>query len=762
MADLHLYTPTYLNEIGNPVTFTLYVSSAQYQAPAEILYSGGTIGVSGVNTYTLPYSPVDPETLTLELKYGATTINLVSARDVIYNDSESILMMDAGAATPSPSAYLDYQNSVISIVATNTNYNSIYLTGPDRILAVEGYAISPFFAYNFPAGAITIDYGDETITSYQYSGTEADTFSHTYSTADIYTVSTTAEFVTGSNPSDSITLTKVCTSVIEIVDEIETVYRDVIRINGSSIVTLPYPQAKIPVSEWIDAIPINSVFQKLYDNFKYIEDATAIYQVSPLKYYGWGAIERSIPGYSKIEWHSEHFASSEIESLSSYANITDIWSLNNDTYDNLYIGRTDRVERYTYNHSDRSASSDTAASLEGDTPTRVKSIATDSRDRIYILDSRRLLVKVYAYNSTLGDYVPIFEWGGLGGVTGNTKFYKPNDLFISNDKVFIVDSGNNCIKRFTLGGQWEYTYICPDTSNSDIDDGAPISATLDIDNNLYVVTKTNVVKFSYTGDLIFDLPIQMLTSVPVSVRHHNGFIYILTTTDVIRIFPSGESTNTFATRSLISNELNDYTKIHIDINGNVYITDGTIILRFVDSPVLLDATPRSIDETWTFDEMKIKPNEFVSSLTYNKFFNKLYDNLNTIFHTIEYKVIRNSNNTLAIAPLENCDIGAFEGLPIYKEEIYIGLNEIVTPEVLNRCIRQILIVEQYILDVIMNKYSGCNTGYPASFRVENPILLDCCWSWESRRTALCCLTWDRLSGLTTTWQDATGCCVQIT
>ena len=110
--------------------------------------------------------------------------------------------------------------------------------------------------------------------------------------------------------------------------------------------------------------------------------------------------------------------------------------------------------------------------------------------------------------------------------------------------------------------------------------------------------------------------------------------------------------------------------------------------------------------------------------------------------------------------LENCDIGPLTPLPVSKDEIYIGLNEFVTPEVMNRCILKILFLEQYLLNVILNKYSGCITGRPESFKLNQPLSPDCCWDWNSRATDLCCLTWDRLAQMGTTWNQATAVCCQ--
>ena len=51
----------------------------------------------------------------------------------------------------------------------------------------------------------------------------------------------------------------------------------------------------------------------------------------------------------------------------------------------------------------------------------------------------------------------MYDWGGLGGPTAKTKFFLPNDMYIdAEDHIWVSDSGNKCIKKFTHTG-WRQT-----------------------------------------------------------------------------------------------------------------------------------------------------------------------------------------------------------------------------------------------------------------------------------------------------------------
>ena len=91
----------------------------------------------------------------------------------------------------------------------------------------------------------------------------------------------------------------------------------------------------------------------------------------------------------------------------------------------------------------------------------LKGIAIDSKGKIFVLD--RTLGKVFGMTLDLSSDSPwtiYTEWGGVGGINSTTKFYHPNDIYIDqNDNVYITDTGNHCIKKFTNNGIWTNTCL---------------------------------------------------------------------------------------------------------------------------------------------------------------------------------------------------------------------------------------------------------------------------------------------------------------
>ena len=762
MTDLHLYTPTYYNQTDIISTFNLYLCSIDFSAPKKEVKYSSTVPIIGNKTYNLNFFPVDSSTVEMSAQYssdvGSLNLLLSSVGTGTYNNREYIVLTDRNAAyTPAPSAYLTPETGEILFPITNTTtYASQYTTGATTVAFSAGYEVPRLFTGQFYGGDILVDFGDNSgVQTFSFSGAAIDTLTHIYSSANTYDVSVTAQQLTGVEPDSYATLIQSFSDAIVVVESVSDIDEDVERINSDSNIIIPNTSPFIPVREWITHESINAVFKQLYDNFEYLRNAAKIYSLAPLYYNGWGHVNSVDNNHNVLQWHTDTFAPSSIQVNDEFSTITDMSSYIGASR-SIYIGSPTRVEKFDYNLYDNTTIYDTDETETYELTTTVRSVAIDSIDRVFMLDSRKMVIKVYEYNSVQDDYLPIYEWGGIGGRNDLTSFYLPNDMFISNDKVYVTDSGNNCIKRYTTGGQWEYTYTSDSFTTGNIDTGSPISAILDNQNNLYVITVDRLIKITYDGEELFSIPIPNKTATPVKIHHHRGFIYILTQDNVIRVFENGESTNVFGVRTDLSSAIDPYTSIEIDTNGNIYLTDGKLIIRYIDSPILLDAAPRNSNYV-SFDDMKVQPNAFVMPLTYNRFFDRLYDNLKRFYHTIEYKIIKASDGTLSRVQLENCDLGAFSGLLLDKEDIFIGMNELVTPEVMNRCIKQMLILQQYILDVLLNRYSACNTGEPESFKLNIEALGDCGWKWEDRKAGLCCLTWERIKLSCTTWEDAENC-----
>jgi len=708
MSQLHLYNATPYIPAGQEVTFNLYMSAVNKTiTEKEWIYFNDLSPLTATQVFSTNYGPVSTDSVYLEVSYsndiyGTISLLMSSVGSSYLEGVPSIVLTDPTAVfTPAPSAYLE-DSGRVTLVTLGDVYSSAYDSGITRIAISEGYIVPDYFTNNFKADDVTIDYGDGNVVLFTYYGGPADTFTHTFSSTGIFdlhaSVSTSTE-----------TITQDFSAYINIINDVSYASENVIRTGYNDNINLPNPICNIPVNEFVSHEPINQIFKKLWDNFIYLQDISKLYQTAPQDYIGWGHLTST----KDINWHTNTFSASTIPISYELPNITHIIA-NKDK--GTFISLTDRVREYSHTLDTTDVLYNTISPSGVASTISIKSFDVAKNGNIYILDARKLLIYVYKFNTSLNDYFPTIQWGGLGGVAGLTKFYKPNDIYIKDNNVYVTDSGNNCIKRFSLGGQWGHTYQDEVFYGGDILKNAPVSCTTDLNNDIYVCNQSTIVKFSYSGKKLWEIDIttEADSTNIVSIRSALGFIYVLTENKILRYLSNGKFTNSFADKS---SKIATYKSFHINEDYNLYINTGEIILHYVDYPVLFNAL---VDTSYIpFDDIKIKPDEFVTSLTYNKAFHRLYDNFKFLYHSIESKIINNSDGSLSIEPMSSCDSLSLGGLPISKDEIYIGLNEIVTPEVMNRCIDKLLTIQQFLLDILMNKYSRCITGSVESFENNN-------------------------------------------
>jgi len=222
---LQLYTPRYVNTTGSSNTFSLFVSAEQYRVPNQTtFYYGFDVPKPGIHTYRTPFAPLRTTSVLLRMTYPAVgEISFTASGELITYRGGQYRKLAAAYADdniplpdPTPIGYIDQYTGRIIFESTDSSYNTVYNTGPTEVAINKNYIIEPFFAHNFFARDITIDFGDDTVTTYQYHGQQADTFTHAYSAQGTYMISATAQFVTGSNVDQYTTLTSQFSSAIVI------------------------------------------------------------------------------------------------------------------------------------------------------------------------------------------------------------------------------------------------------------------------------------------------------------------------------------------------------------------------------------------------------------------------------------------------------------------------------------------------------------------------------------------------------------------
>ncbi len=200
----------------------------------------------------------------------------------------------------------------------------------------------------------------------------------------------------------------------------------------------------------------------------------------------------------------------------------------------------------------------------------------DSSGNIYIFDKSDCLIKKYDSSSPQRQFID--SWGGCGSDSGNFKISGRFEATVdSNDVVYVADTGNNRIQKFSSSG----TYITEWSIQN------PVDIVVDSSNNVYVASNMPhyITKFDSSGNQLIQwqkdinnenfqningLAIDSFDNIYVS--DNNGFIEYLK-----KFNNSGQP---------ISNiYINEYPYgIIIDFLDRIYISsseDGGSIDRFV-------------------------------------------------------------------------------------------------------------------------------------------------------------------------------------
>lgn len=519
---------------------------------------------------------------------------------------------------------------------------------------------------------------------------------------------------------------------------------DISRIYQFTTLELPYNEneCSMPPNEWLVKDTFNSCIQKLYDNLTYLQNMSQLYDTPPTEYIGWYGSLHYNNSAARTRWFTNivhnNYAYDHPEYAISHA-FTDLQSVavkNNKMYvsdgTTVYILSSD-----IFGHQIASRNYKTI----GDDFSNVRTIRIDSTNRIYLLDSwsksnpsigSKNRVLVYSYNDITSQWTLLYEWGGLGGLGAKNKFNKPSDLHIdSSDNLWVADTGNKCIKKYTRTGSWLATI----TSDYFTDTEKPNSVSTDDNDNVYVLTNTQIVKFNS------DLEFVLAKTIPegglkINKCQDGGFIYVVYANSVIKFNTDCDTSGNIAANDFV-NYTEDFRDVFHDEHRNLYIVNTNHILKYVDKLTIISLKIEN-DIEWTIDQLKVHKDEYIQDWVVNRCFQRLWDNIElfrrSLLGKFGYQTITNTTETTFVstrtAPddfnyceydwLYNYGVtvtrdvefqyqkpvvrtftaNEFKSLPHNKSDLIIGLNELNTADVYNRIIKKLYDCQNTLLQMI--------------------------------------------------------------
>jgi DNA-binding beta-propeller fold protein YncE len=211
-----------------------------------------------------------------------------------------------------------------------------------------------------------------------------------------------------------------------------------------------------------------------------------------------------------------------------------------------------------------------------------ESVAIDSSGNVYIADSGNNRIQKFSSDGTF-----ITKWGSLGNGTG--QFHEPSGIAVdSSGNVYVADFSNDRIQKFSSTGTFITKWGSPGSGDGQF--ATPYGVAVDSSGNVYVSDENHrIQKFTSTGTFITkwgSVPWgngdgQFATPIGIAVDY-SGNIYVADMEN--KRVQKFTSTGTFITKwgSAIVNvsDINIDGKfgfvigIAVDSSGNVYVSDS--------------------------------------------------------------------------------------------------------------------------------------------------------------------------------------------
>jgi hypothetical protein len=300
-------------------------------------------------------------------------------------------------------------------------------------------------------------------------------------------------------------------------------------------------------------------------------------------------------------------------------------------------------------------------------------LTINTEGKVIVLDS--VLPRVSVYKITDNNFTLFSTWGSYGIASKPQGLNKPQDIHVDSDNsVWIADTGNNCIKKFTLIGRHLTTI-----THEKLDSYAPLSVCVDSVSNIHCLTSSRVLVFDKTGNYLFEylLAEDILEAKKINCSYNKEFIYITYLNGVVKYFRTGVICNyVIKDHKCQDNQtLQGYGSLSQDKYRNVYVTVKDKIIKIADLQNI-NETKASLPANlyWPLSSLLVHKEEYIQPWVYLKTFHRLWDNIELLRNSLFYE-------------LEGCK--SYTKPTYTKTDLIIGQNEIVSNAVINRISEQL-------------------------------------------------------------------------
>lgn len=245
-----------------------------------------------------------------------------------------------------------------------------------------------------------------------------------------------------------------------------------------------------------------------------------------------------------------------------------------------------------------------------------------------------------------------------------------------------------------------------------MDNGSVISASGGKDGRTYALTNEYVVVFKdgvETGRFEWTtaIPNRSLVGVRIVASTDDGMVYVVCedvalkfTKDGYFVGPFGEHPQEYDTNIPMVRYVN---LVHYD-SKVLHLVSTNFVLKYSEFISYLSIKPRLRDLWWQPEDLKIGSEEFVEYWVYNKIFSRLWDNMDYFRQSLQARVLisKDINDKVLYKIYKRYDEYKLP-FTYRKEDIMIGVNELVTADVVNRCLNRIHSCMLELLNMVVSQ-----------------------------------------------------------
>jgi hypothetical protein len=319
-------------------------------------------------------------------------------------------------------------------------------------------------------------------------------------------------------------------------------------------------------------------------------------------------------------------------------------------------------------------------------------------------------------NISKNNLIYVDSIGNFGTSFSKSEFNSPRGVAIYSNILYILDSGNSCIKKYDLNFNWIETYRL----NIDLLSSYPIDIGVDNLNRPYILTNDSFI-FRYDSEFqnkqlfnlnTFKLENETFNKIVFSKNNTNVF-YLISDRNVYKKFVS-DPNNTIGKYLLYLSKY-DISEDKITAFGStsaIGCDKNMVFTRFgntgkfglfYDNLNLYDILAARNFDVYNYDEIVFNKNEYLQNWVFNKNISKIIINHMRLRDQIIGKFIAVKDNrgnpvfrgSRYLLPFELNSI-------LFEQSItsYLGANEILNNNIVNRVLKNIFDIQELLLNAL--------------------------------------------------------------